>query len=272
MSFIFNACKEEEEIINDNYTPIVKSDSSYNVLKDEDVIYANGLSHDESSTITFSLPLKLDIYKPENSSENRPVFMWIHGGGFTGGIKHNPEIVKIANYYASRGWVFISIDYRTTEELGNTQGMNEEEVLSYYRGIAPNRWIDSLLNNAQTSGNFKKGIATYMAIRDSKAALNTVLDTYEMVYGLEQYDRYDANDPELFLGHGQADDTQTPYEEALELQSIYESLGLYNKLVTLFLPNGAPAGHGAWDAVVDGKELPELTFDFLTERQNLIVD
>ena len=28
------------------------------------------------------------------------------GGGFTGGIKHNPEIIKMANYYASRGWVF----------------------------------------------------------------------------------------------------------------------------------------------------------------------
>ena len=43
LSFIFNSCKEEE-IINDNYTPIVKADASYNVLKDEDVIYANGLS------------------------------------------------------------------------------------------------------------------------------------------------------------------------------------------------------------------------------------
>ena len=215
--------------------------------------------------------------------------------------------------------------------------MNEEEVLSYYRGIAPNRWIDSLLNNAQTSGNFKKGIAMYMAKRDSKAALrwivansntynintdfitvggnsagsastialgisnqedfrdeipisvdytlsttnlnenysvrsmvyfwgsNAKLDLYEMVYDLEQYDRYDSNDPELFMGHGQAPDLQTPYEEALELQGIYDSLGIYIKLVTLLLPNGDPAGHGAWDAVVDGKELPELTFDFLTE-------
>jgi|TARA_B100001063_G_C16558056_1_gene449518 hypothetical protein len=41
---------------------------------------------------------------------------------------------------------------------------------------------------------------------------------------------------------------------------------------TLFLPNGNPAGHGAWDAVVDGKGLSELTFDFLTDRQNLIVE
>ena len=53
--------------------------------------------------------------------------------------------------------------------------MNEEEVLTYYRGIAPSRWIDTLLNNAQTSGNFKKGIATYMAIRDSKAALRWIM-------------------------------------------------------------------------------------------------
>ena len=66
--------------------------------------------------------------------------------------------------------------------------------------------------------------------------------------------------------------TKKPYEEALELQSIYESLGVYNKLVTLFLPNGNPAGHGAWDAVVDEKGLSELTFDFLTDRQNLIVE
>ena len=40
-----------------------------------------------------------------------------------------------------------------------------KKKLTYYRGIAPDRWIDSLLNNAQTSGNFKKGIATYMAIQ-----------------------------------------------------------------------------------------------------------
>ena len=269
--------------------------------------------------------------------------MWIHGGGFTGGIKHNPEIVKIANYYASRGWVFISIDYRTTEELGNTQGMNEEEVLSYYRGIAPNRWIDSLLNNAQTSGNFKKGIAMYMAQRDSKAALrwivansntynintdfitvggnsagsastialgisnqedfrdeistaddstrsttninetyviksmvyfwgsNLKLDVFEAVYDLEQYDRYDSNDPELFMGHGEAYDAVTPYEGALELQDIYNNLGVHSQLVTLLKPNGDPAGHGAWNAVFDGKNLSELTFDFLVDRQNLTV-
>ena len=31
-------------------------------------------------------------------------------------------------------------------------------------------------------------------------------------------------------------------------------------------------GHGAWNAKVDGKGLFELTFDFLVERQSLIVE
>ena len=342
---IFSACdKEKEVIILDNQIPLVKADSSYNIIKEEDVTYANGLSHNESSTAPFSIPLKLDVYYPDNNSANRPVYMFIHGGGFTGGIKHKPEIIDMANYYASRGWVFVSIDYRTTEELGVIQGMTPEELLVYYRGIAPQEWIENALQGAQSWGEVQQATAMYLAQRDAKAALrwivanantyninkdfitvggasagaittialgisnqedfrdeisvledptlsntnlnesyvvrsmvyfwgsNIKLDVFEAVYELNQYDRYDGSDPELFMGHGTAQDLVTPYEEALELQGIYNSLGIYNKLVTLLLPNGNPAGHGAWNAVVDGKGLSELTFDFLTDRQNLIVE
>ena len=342
---IFSGCdKEKEVIILDNQIPLVKADSSYNIIKEEDVVYANGLSHNESSTAPFSIPLKLDIYYPDNNSANRPVYMFIHGGGFTGGIKHKPEIIDMANYYASRGWVFVSIDYRTTEELGVIQGMTPEELLVYYRGIAPQEWIEKALQGAQNWGEVQQATAMYLAQRDAKAALrwivanantyninkdfitvggasagaittialgisnqedfrdeisvledptlsntnlnesfvvrsmvyfwgsNIKLDVFEAVYELNQYDRYDVSDPELFMGHGTAQDLVTPYEEALELQGIYNSLGVCNKLVTLLLPNGNPAGHGAWNAVVDGKGLSELTFDFLTDRQNLIVE
>ena len=342
---IFSGCdKEKEVIILDNQIPLVKADSSYNIIKEEDVIYAHGLSHNESSTTSFSIPLKLDIYYPDNNSVSRPVYMFIHGGGFTGGIKHKPEIIDMANYYASRGWVFVSIDYRTTEELGVIQGMTPEELLVYYRGIVPQEWIEFALQGAQSLGEFQQASAMYLAQRDAKAALrwivanattyninkdfitvggasagaittialgisnqedfrdeisvledptlsstnlnesyvvrsmvyfwgsNIKLDVFEAVYELNQYDRYDDRDPELFMGHGTAQDLVTPYEEALELQDIYNSLGIYNKLVTLLLPNGNPAGHGAWNAVVDGKGLSELTFDFLTDRQNLIVE
>ena len=340
---LITACTKEKSIAPENGMPTVKAESSYTVLTDRDITYAEGLSHNASSATPFSIPLKLDVYYPDNNSTNRPIFMFIHGGGFTGGIKHKPEIVEMANYFASRGWVFVSVDYRTTEELGTIQGITPEEVVTYYKGIVPQEWVSTALQGAQNSGQVQQSNAMYLAQRDAKAALrwivansityninsdfitvggasagaittialgisnqedfrdeissnddptlattnlnesyvvksmvyywgsNIKLDFFEAVYELNQYDRYDASDPELFMGHGTAEDPLTPYEEALELQGIFDSLGIYNKLATLLKPNGEPAGHGAWNAVVDGKSLSELTFDFLVERQNLTV-
>jgi len=341
---LFTACSKDEPISPINEIPVVKAEPSYTVLKEEDITYAEGLSHNATSSSAFAIPLKLDIYYPDNNSRNRPVFMFIHGGGFKGGTKTKPEIVDMANYYASRGWVFASIDYRTVEELGIIQGMTPEELLMYYKGIAPQEWIENALQGAQSADEVQQATAMYLAQRDAKAALrwivtnaniyninkdfitvggasagaittialgisnqedfrdeitisddptlsttnlnesyivrsmvyfwgsNIKLDVFESVYDLNQYNRYDVSDPELFMGHGTAQDLVTPYEEALELQSIYNSLGIYNKLATLTLPNGNPAGHGAWNGVTDGKGLSELTFDFLVERQNLSVE
>ena len=259
--------------------------------------------------------------------------MFIHGGGFTGGIKHKPEIEDMADYYASRGWVFVSIDYRTTEELGTITVDDPEEVASFYKGFAPSEWVNLAVDGAENTKQLQQSIAMYTAQRDAKAALrwivanantydidtehitvggasagaitaialgitdqddfrdeisiaddptisttnldetyevqsmvhfwgsNIKLDVFESVYGV---DPYDVNDPELFMAHGDAEDPVTPYEGALELQGIYESLGIHSELVTL-----TGKGHGAWDAKVDGKGLSELTFDFLVERQNL---
>lgn len=320
----------------DNGTPIVKAQSTFITLIEEDITYAEGLSHDSSMTTPVIVPLKLDVYYPSNDDNNRPVFMFIHGGGFVGGTKTKPEIVDMAGFYASRGWVFISVDYRTTEELITVVGTPQEDLISFYRGIAPTEWIEFALQGAETPKQFEQSIAMYMAQRDSKAALrwivanseaygintnfitvggasagaittialgisnqedfrdeisiandptlsttnleesfnvksmiyfwgsNVKLDLFEAVYGL---DRYDGNDPELFMAHGDEYDPLTPYEEALELQGIYDTLGIYNKLVTL-----EGEGHGAWRATVDGKSLSEMTFDFIVERQNLVVE
>lgn len=333
---LFSACSKDDSSIADSEIPIIKAQPSFTVLKKENITYAEGLIHNNSSSTPFSAPIKLDIYYPDNNSKNRPVFMFIHGGGFKGGIKHKPEIVEMANYYASRGWVFVSIDYRTTEELGIIQGMTQDEVLTYYRGIAPKEWIELGIQGSQSIDQFKQSIAMYTAQRDSKAALrwivansnnynintdfitvggasagsittialgisnqedfrdeisiiddpslsstnlnenytiksmvyfwgsNIKLDVFETVYDLN---RYDNNDPELFMAHGDQYDPVTPYDEAIELQEIYNSLGIHNKLVTL-----EGYGHGAWNAKVNGKGLFEMSFDFLIDRQDLIVE
>ena len=335
--------------------PSVQSESTYAVLEDIDITYAEGLAHDETSTEPMALPLKLDMYYPDTETGNRPVFMFIHGGGFKGGTKSKPEIIAMAQHYASRGWVFASVDYRTTEELcdseempqceGKLMGLAQDGVdalVEFYKGIAPRQWIEFLV--AQQPGSIKtlqQGIAQYPAQRDAKAALrwivanagtykintdyitvggasagavttlalgisnlddfrgeisaeddstlsttnldatydvkslvyfwgsNAKLDLHEGVYGLEQYDRYDSEDPELFMAHGTGTDPVTPYEEALEMQDIYSDIGVHSELATIVQPDGSPAGHGAWDGQLDGKGLSELTFDFLVERQGL---
>jgi len=323
-ALLLAACGKEEAITLVNETPIVKAESSYTVMLDEDINYADGLSHDAMNNIT-AMPQYLDVYYPDNNATDRPVIMFIHGGGFQGGTKTKPEIVDMAHYFSSRGWVFASIDYRTTSDLGG----------SNFKGIAPQEWIDFTLENATTPDDARTSIAMYAAQRDAKAALrwlvansdsyklntdfitvggasagaistvtlgisnqedfrdemilsedptisttnpnetyvvrslvdfwgsNVKLELLDSVYGL---DRYDNNDPELFIAHGTLDPTVL-FSEATKLDSIYNSLGIYHELVPL-----VDKGHGAWNAKLNGKSLSEMTFDFLVDRQNLQVE
>ena len=68
---------------------------------------------------------------------------------------------------------------------------------------------------------------------------NIKLDLFEAIYGLN---RYDSNDPELFIAHGTLDPAVL-FSEATELDSIYNSLGIYHEFNPL-----VGVGHGAWNA------------------------
>lgn len=134
--------------------PEVKSKPTYKVHIEKDVVYANGLVHDSiNSTNNTILPLKLDVYSPENTNTNRPLYMFIHGGGFSGGSKTQDRVVNLANYYTSRGWVFVSVDYR----------------LKKHKGTVPQEWVD-FSNNVPNSSR-AQFLAIYPAQRDAKAAL-----------------------------------------------------------------------------------------------------
>ena len=333
LTMSLSGCLRNRDGNSDNEGGVSYEPGSYEVLKYEDIVYASGLGYTQSNTETSAVPLLLDVYCPDSNSTNRPVLMFIHGGGFTGGVKHKPEIVEMGNYYASRGWVYVSIDYRTTEELGDIDGMSQQEIIDYYGGIAPQEWVEHTFTGAESTKQIQQSVAMYAAQRDSKAALRWVvanadtynistdqiavggasagsittialgisdlgdfrdeisivddptlsttninetyevksmvyfwgskvkLDVFEAVYNLS---RYDVDDPELFMAHGDGNDPVTPYEGALALQDIYDSLGIHSELVTL-----EGHGHGAWSAKVDGKGLFELSFEFLIERQNL---
>jgi acetyl esterase/lipase len=55
--------------------------------------------------------LKLDIYQPAaDRVTRRPVIIWVHGGGFSGGDKSGGE--GVARAFAQRGYLAISLGYR----------------------------------------------------------------------------------------------------------------------------------------------------------------
>ncbi|MCH2044727.1 MAG: alpha/beta hydrolase [Saprospiraceae bacterium] len=157
---VVTACKKEDNSTLDNLvqTPSVKLESTYNVNLSEDVIYAEGLSHISlNSTESSAMPLLLDAYVPNNDAENRPVLMLVHGGGFTGGSKQQEPLVDLANYFAERGFVVFSIDYRLQGDIGT---------------VAQD-WVDFSTNIPTDKIN--QYYAMYPAHRDAKAALRWIV-------------------------------------------------------------------------------------------------
>ena len=299
----------------------VKSESSYDVIFDEDITYGKGLSHQiwnsQASTL---IDLKLDAYVPKNDLIDRPVIMLIHGGGFIGGSKQQASIVDMANYFASRGWVVFSIDYRIKDDFGtvpqewidystnidpvNLEPLSAAQFLATYpahrdakaalRWVVANADTYKINTNYITVGGGSAGAMTAVGIGisteedyrneidisedatlssthlEESYQVKTVLDFWggkisldalEWIYG---YQRFNSSSPPLLIVHG-TKDTSVPFSNAEELRIIYENTGGDYKFYPL-----QGLGHGPWNAMVDGKSLSDLAFDFIVEKQNLI--
>ncbi|SNR13834.1 alpha/beta hydrolase [Tenacibaculum jejuense] len=135
--------------------PSVKKEETYDVIVTKDIVYAEGLSHTTiNGTTTSTKQLKLDAYVPNNSDKNRPAIVLIHGGGFSSGSKEVGSMVYLANYFAARGWVAFSINYRLEADLGTV----------------PDAWVPFAQNNLDPS-LVDQFFALYPASRDAKAAI-----------------------------------------------------------------------------------------------------
>jgi acetyl esterase/lipase len=90
-------------------------------LRYRDLIFANVT---KTSAITYgtavtqqgtTLTLQLDVYRPTGDAVTaRPLVVFVHGGGFSGGSRNSGEIVDEATTLARRGYVTASISYRLT--------------------------------------------------------------------------------------------------------------------------------------------------------------
>ena len=317
--FVLSCSKDDDNIVTpESFSPTVKLNATYEVNITEDIVYAEGFSHDSwNGSNTTVVSLLMDSYVPDNNSQNRPMLLLIHGGAFVGGSKQQEALVDMANYYASRGFVVFSMDYRLRDDTGTI----------------PQEWIDAAFSGAPA--NLNQIYAMYPAHRDAKAALRwiianaenyhinkefitvgggsagavisiglgatepgdykdeislsedntlsttnlsqthevqTILDFWgsstsieilELIYG---YQRFNSNNPALFIAHG-TEDTTVPFTSAEDLKTIWET----NEIDFVFYPIEG-RGHGPWGATLYGKNLSELSFEFIAENQNLNVE
>ncbi len=148
--------------------PTVMANSTYAVVVDTAIVYAEGLSHETwNSDTSMTMPLLLDAYVPQGAGDNRPAIVIIHGGAFNGGSRQQESLVAMANHFASRGWVAFSIDYRLAGDVGTV----------------PQQWADSVLSAGLDTWPTTQSLAIYPAHRDAKAALRWVAANAEN-YGI----------------------------------------------------------------------------------------
>jgi acetyl esterase/lipase len=109
-----------------------------------------------------TVSLELDMYQPTGDRlTKRPAVVWVHGGGFAVGDKDSPEIVEQANYFARRGYVSVSIEYRLVS--GGCLGGGPIEVC--LTAIAQAR------EDAQTAVRFLRARASAYGIDTSRIAI-----------------------------------------------------------------------------------------------------
>ncbi len=70
------------------------------------------------STHTYSDTLKLDFYSATENKldDSRPLIILVHGGGFSGGKRDNPQEVQFSQTMAAKGYAVASLSYNLTRK------------------------------------------------------------------------------------------------------------------------------------------------------------
>ena len=204
--------------------------------------------------------LLLDLYQPtDDTIPGRPALVWIHGGGFTGGSKSDETAVTVANRFARRGYVVISIDYRTRPgnyfEQGDT-GLASAVLDAQHDAQASVRWLRA---NASTyrmdSSRIAVGGTSAGAITALQVAYNSgdpgdsgnpgyasTVSAVVDVSGATATSLIDAGEPPVLIVHG-AIDERVAFDNALDIVARAEEVGVPCEFHPL-----EDAGHGLWKA------------------------
>lgn len=138
--------------------------------------------------------LSLDVYQTPNTDNTlRPVLLWVHGGGFSGGKRDNGMEVKLMEAFAKQGYVSVSITYRLLRK-GQATGFScdcpRSDKINVFRESALDTW-DALHFMHANSESFQidpKRIIVGGSSAGAEAILNAVYLRDWLFEGPSKYD------------------------------------------------------------------------------------
>ncbi len=146
----------------------LKNQAFYEVKEIKDIVYGKGLVSDSWEDQEYhEKHLTLDLYEPVNFNGLKPAIIMVHGGGLITGSKEHGPIVSMCQYFASRGWLAVSINYRLNDDCG----------------MIPDQWEETVSSNPLFEG-LDTARAIYPAARDTKAAVRW-LYAHSDEYGID---------------------------------------------------------------------------------------
>jgi predicted peptidase len=223
-----------------------------NVNVTRDIVYGNAPDANGNP-----VDLTLDLYQPVGDMVNqRPVVIWIHGGGFTIGDKSSGATE--ASFFARHGYVAASINYRllsptgcggnpnptpTCEQAALGAQHDAQAAVRWFRSKAGTYGIDtSRIAVAGSSAGAVTSLLVDWRSEDPGTSGNpgfpsTVRAAVSISGGAPTNEWIDGNDPPAIFFHGNADRT-VPFNWAVSNASAMYEAGIFTVLEVF------DAGHG----------------------------
>ncbi len=269
---------------------------SYSVKITSDIVFATGVVSDGAEPAVWQTKdLLLDVYEPEGEDDSpKPALIMIHGGGFMEGDKDKSQIVDFANYFARRGIVCFSIQYRLMDD--------HPPAPSYWDSVDLVAAAHASMVDVKAAIRFVRANAATYNVNPDKIALmgesaGAIAGVTAAVTNDGQYDTdgpdfpipesnypgvtasvaghvqlwgsadhvlvdIDPNDPPIMIVHGD-DDDNNPITTIGAARRLHLALELWDIPHEFYEAEGW--GHSAWNYRENGKTLERLIYDFLNE-------
>ncbi len=261
----------------------------------KDVVYGTGYVEDPANPGQYiTKDLLLDVYSTASPGDKQPAVLLIHGGSFEEGSKENEEVIEYARYFARRGYVCFAMNYRLQADkppapmlwdivnltsTAHAAFVDTKAAIRFVRANAdkynvdPDRigvWGESAgaicaLTAAVTDpDDYASDGGDFPIPEGNNPGVSPRVQACIDLWGgadhvLLQFDR---GDPPIMVLHGEDDDRAFTWFSAAE--RIHFALELYDIPHEFYPIEGA--GHGAWDAIVNFKNVKTLCVMFLNEH------